>query len=80
MSKFQPVIKWSGSKRSQAEQIVSYFPREINTYIEPFCGGASVFRALVESNINVKRYVLADNNFDLMNLWQRIKDFPEMVL
>lgn len=44
---FQPVIKWSGSKRSQCEDIISLFPKEINTYYEPFCGGASVLRAFV---------------------------------
>ena len=33
---FQPVIKWSGSKRSQSEEIIKYFPKEIDTYYEPF--------------------------------------------
>ena len=27
--KMQPIIKWSGSKRSQTEQILSHFPKEI---------------------------------------------------
>lgn len=36
---FEPVIKWSGSKRSQANEILKYFPKEIDTYYEPFCGG-----------------------------------------
>ena len=36
---FQPVIKWSGSKRSQANDILKFFPKQINTYYEPFCGG-----------------------------------------
>lgn len=42
MSSLQPVIKWSGSKRSQAEEIISYFPRNYNTYYEPFIGGGSI--------------------------------------
>lgn len=50
---FQPVIKWSGSKRSQTEEIIKYFPTEINTYYEPFCGGCSMLRALIESDIKV---------------------------
>ena len=29
---FQPAIKWSGSKRSQCDEIISYFPRKIETY------------------------------------------------
>lgn len=38
--KFQPVVKWSGSKRSQSETIVSKIERkQYNTYYEPFCGG-----------------------------------------
>ena len=39
---FEPVIKWSGSKRSQAKQIVSCMPKEIDTYYEPFVGGGAV--------------------------------------
>lgn len=79
MSSFQPCIKWSGSKRSQAKKILEYFPRKIETYYEPFCGGASVFRALVDSDIEVGNYVLSDSNPHLINLWQRIKTFPKMV-
>lgn len=79
MNSFQPCIKWSGSKRSQAKKILEYFPRQIETYYEPFCGGASVFRALVDSDIKVKRFALSDSNPHLINLWQRIKTFPKMV-
>ena len=56
---FEPVIKWSGSKRSQAENILTYFPREIDTYYEPFCGGASVLRRLLSSDIKVIRQTSA---------------------
>lgn len=73
----QPVIKWAGSKRSQASQIISYFPKEIDTYYEPFCGGASVFRQLYESkDISVKQYVLSDINDDLISLYKVIQDNP----
>ena len=51
---YEPVIKWSGSKRSQAEQILRHFPNEIDTYYEPFCGGASVLRRLLDGDIQVK--------------------------
>ena len=50
---FQPVIKWSGSKRKQVQEILKYFPKEINVYYEPFCGGSSVLRGLLDSNIKV---------------------------
>lgn len=73
---FEPVIKWSGSKRSQAENILKFFPKEIDTYYEPFCGGASMLRALIESNINVEHYVCSDLNGDLISLWNEIKRNP----
>lgn len=79
MSKFQPIIKWSGSKRSQCDEIVNHFPQEIDTYYEPFVGGGSVIRCLIERNVKVNRYVCSDLNQDLINLWNKIKDAPQDV-
>lgn len=77
---FQPVIKWSGSKRSQCENIIKYFPKEIDTYYEPFCGGASVCRALMESKDHkVNKFVCSDLNRDLINLWNAVKNRPKEV-
>lgn len=79
MHKFQPIIKWSGSKRSQCEEILSYFPKNIDTYYEPFCGGCSMLMGLLNSDILVKRYVCSDLNADLINLWNLIKESPKNV-
>ena len=79
MKLYQPVIKWSGSKRSQASEIISYFPKEIETYYEPFCGGCSVLRALLDSDIKVGNYVCTDNNHDLIILWKTIKLAPSIL-
>lgn len=76
---YEPVIKWSGSKRSQAENIISHFPKEIDTYYEPFCGGASVLRRLLDSDIKVNKYICSDLNNDLISLWNEIKDNPIQV-
>lgn len=76
---YEPVIKWSGSKRSQAENILTYFPEEIDTYYEPFCGGASVLRRLLSSNIKVNHYVCSDLNSGLIDLWNEIIAHPETV-
>lgn len=77
---FEPVIKWSGSKRSQASQILDYFPKQIDTYYEPFCGGASVLRRLLSrEDIEVNRYVCSDLNSDLIGLWNEIKNNPIVV-
>lgn len=81
MIKFKPLIKWSGSKRSQSEEIIKYFPKDIDTYYEPFVGGGSVLMALMLNpyNINVKRYVCSDLNSDLIALWNAVVDTPKQV-
>lgn len=81
---FQPVIKWSGSKRPIAQEIVNLFPREINNYYEPFCGGASVMRCLLdnikENKIKVNGDIIcSDINKDLINLWNTIKSSPDAI-
>lgn len=78
--KFQPVIKWSGSKRSQSEAIISKIPdKKYNTYYEPFCGGCSVLFQLLHSNIKFKKYICSDKNEGLIKLWNEIKDNPMQV-
>jgi DNA adenine methylase len=70
----KPAIKWSGSKRPQAEEIVKYFPDEIGSYYEPFCGGCHVLYALRVSGKSVREYICSDLNEDLINLWKCIQD------
>jgi DNA adenine methylase len=78
---FQPVIKWSGSKRSQSDDIVKMFPKQINTYYELFCGGCSILRKLLDNkNIyNVNKYICSDLNSDLIDLWNLIKNDPLLI-
>lgn len=77
---FEPAVKWSGSKRKQADEIVARMPREIGTYHEPFCGGCSVLRRLLSSGIKVDRYVCSDANSDLIALWNAIKTNPKFLI
>ena len=74
--KFQPVIKWSGSKRSQSEEIIKRFPKKIDTYYEPFIGGGSILFQLLNSDIEVKEYICSDINEELIALWNIIKEEP----
>ena len=68
--KMLPVIKWSGSKRSQAGTIASLFP-EFKTYFEPFLGGGSV---LIQSR--PKHAICGDVCEPLIEFWNMIKDNP----
>ena len=77
---FQPAIKWSGSQRSQCDEIISYFPRKIETYYESFLGGGSVAYRLMNSDIKVGKFVLSDLNSDLINLYKLIQnDYKSIV-
>lgn len=77
MANFQPVIKWTGSKRKQSEEIISHFPKEIDTYYEPFLGGGSVMYRLLISEIKINNLICSDVNEDLINLWNMIKIEPK---
>ncbi len=69
-----PLIKWSGSKRSQAQEIVSYFPKEIETYFEPFLGGGSILGTLSPS-----RAICGDINAPLIEIWNLTKTNPKFL-
>ena len=70
-AKIQPVIKWSGSKRSQASEIVKLLP-SIQRYYEPFIGGASV-----ANMVNPQHGICSDICVPLIKLWNIIKLDPE---
>lgn len=69
---FKPVIKWSGSKRSQSETIKSYLPDTFETYYEPFIGGGSMLYAVQPS-----KAICGDICIPLIDLWNEIKYNPE---
>ena len=74
------IIKWSGSKRSQAKLICSKIPnRQYNTYFEPFCGSSSILIELLNTKNKNKfnSFTCSDINKDLINLWNFIKKYPE---
>lgn len=78
-----PLIKWSGSKRKQAPQIVDNFPEYINIYYEPFVGGGSVVHELLnriyEGEIQLNEIVCSDLNQDLINIWNIFIKNPNML-
>ena len=68
----KPVIKWSGSKRSQSAKIKSFFPDSFGTYYEPFIGGGSMLYA-----IRPEKSICGDICKPLIDLWNEIRDNPE---
>lgn len=61
-------MKWAGGKYLLIETIRLHLP-EGDCLIEPFVGAGSVFL-----NTNYKRYILADINSDLINLFNIVKE------
>ena len=73
MKPLQPVIKWSGSKRTVAEQLGEYF-LPAKTYYEPFVGGGSMI-PFAKS----ERGQASDIIPELIALWNEIKARPGVV-
>ena len=76
----QPLMKWTGSKRYIAKEILQYFPESIDTYYEPFVGGGSVFFELLKSKKEVKHFRLSDKNESLIEIMNLVKDYPEHLI
>lgn len=73
------LIKWTGSKRSQASEIAALFPEvDANcTYYEPFVGSGAV---LFYAAKHFKKVVASDIYNPLIDLWIMIKNNPEKVI
>ena len=74
-----PFVKWAGGKRQLIPAINERLPKKFDTYYEPFCGGASVLRRLLDSKIKVNNYICSDLNNGLISLWKEIKENPDLV-
>jgi len=68
-------IPYQGSKRHLASQILAYFPRHIDTLIEPFAGSGAITLAAASRGL-AKRFRLNDLNGPLMDLWRMIVEEP----
>jgi DNA adenine methylase len=75
-SEAQPFLKWAGGKAQLLEQFEPFFPSSIQSYCEPFLGGGAVFFHL-KSRFPKMRAVLRDNNAELINCYQVVRDKVE---
>lgn len=70
------LIKWSGSKRSQAVYISKYFPMA-KRYIEPFLGGGALLFYAADKYNNI---IANDIYSPLVEFWNSVKKNPEDVI
>jgi DNA adenine methylase len=71
MKKNRAFLKWAGGKYTLVDEIRQRLPQG-ECLIEPFVGAGSVFL-----NTDYDRYVLADINNDLINLYKTVQKKPE---
>ena len=75
----RPILKWAGGKARLVPSILALLPTQIETYHEPFIGGAAVFFALA-SERRFRRAVLSDLNGDLMDVYRGVRKDVEGVI
>jgi len=68
------LLKWTGSKRSQATRIASYAPA-FNRYYEPFIGGGALLYLMAKPGA-----VAADIYAPLTAFWIMVRDEPERLI
>ena len=68
-------IPYQGSKRNIAKSILSFFPDDIDTLIEPFVGSAAISIA-ASSYKKASTFHINDLNQPLINLWNEIVNNP----
>lgn len=71
----EPFLKWAGGKRWLANTNQLPRPATFNRYIEPFLGGGAIF-----FHLHPQRAVLSDINYDLIQLYQVIRDYPDKLM
>ena len=71
-------IPYQGSKRNIAKAILSFFPKDINTLLEPFAGSAAISIAAAFYK-KASKFHINDINKPLMMLWQKIINNPEKI-
>lgn len=70
----RPFLKWAGGKSRVLPDLLPYLPKA-DLLIEPFVGGASVFL-----NTDYRHYILADVNYDLINLYRMATHHTELLI
>ena len=76
--KINNIVGWAGCKAKLMNLLFEKFPKDINTYYEPFMGGASVLNRLLSEleagNISINKIKVNDVNKGVIALYKNIKN------
>ncbi len=75
LSSPKPFVKWAGGKRQLLDVLIKNVPPKFGTYIEPFVGGGALLFEL-----EPKRAIISDTNYELINAYRVIKDNVEELI
>ncbi|MGF1508963.1 MAG: DNA adenine methylase [Myxococcota bacterium] len=74
-----PFLKWAGGKTRLLSEILPRLPARMDTYFEPFLGGAAVFFAVAREE-RFRRAVLSDRNLGLVEVYRCVKTRVEELI
>src|SRR6478735_8947275 len=66
------LLKWIGNKQRFAHEIVSFFPRDIGRYFEPFIGSGAVLATFAP-----RTALGSDNSHPLIEIWSALRNDPD---
>lgn len=80
----KPFLKWAGGKTQLLNAIEQRIPEALTsnsfTYIEPFVGGGAVLFWMLTRYQNLKKVIINDVNYDLINCYKTLKTNVDAVL
>lgn len=65
-------IFYVGDKSKLLPQLLPYFPKDINRYVEPFLGGG-----VVSLNVQAQKYQLSDDSMHLISVHKRLRELSQ---
>lgn len=63
-------LNYTGNKSRLMDQFATYFPSDIDVFVDLFCGGATV-----GLSVNAKKIIFIDNNSNVINLLKHLSKF-----
>ena len=63
-------LNYTGNKSRLMDQFVNHFPKNINVFVDLFCGGATV-----GLGVNAKKVIFIDNNSNVINLLKHLSKY-----
>ena len=65
-------LNYTGGKFKLLDQILPLFPKDINTFVDIFCGGANV-----GINVNANKIICNDKQSQVISLFKMLKEYDK---